>query len=43
MIAKGESFEGRGINPDIWVWRNEVMDLYPYNDKVLRVALRLSE
>lgn len=31
--------EGKGVSPDIWVWKNEVNDLVPYSDKVLKTAL----
>lgn len=30
-----------GISPDIWVLRTNVLDLAPYNDKVLQVAQKL--
>ena len=33
--------ETKGINPDIWVYPQEVQDLRPYNDKVLQSALEL--
>lgn len=33
--------ETEGINPDIWVYPQEVRDLRPYNDKVLQSALEL--
>ena len=32
--------EGHGLTPDVWVARNRVADLAPYEDKVLKVAHR---
>jgi C-terminal processing protease CtpA/Prc len=35
------SIEGKGIEPDIYVKLDKIEDLYPYEDKVLKTALKL--
>lgn len=35
--------ECKGINPDIWVSKNKIADLYPFEDKVLKTAIRVIE
>jgi C-terminal processing protease CtpA/Prc len=35
-----ECIEGKGIEPDIYVYKSDIKDLYPYNDKVLQTAKR---
>lgn len=32
--------EGRGLTPDIWVWIRKIEDLRPYEDKILKTAVR---
>jgi C-terminal processing protease CtpA/Prc len=34
------SFEGIGIEPNIWVWKSQIKDLYPYEDKILQTAIK---
>jgi C-terminal processing protease CtpA/Prc len=35
--------ERSGIEPDIWVYLKEVKDFAPYNDKLLKTAIRVAE
>lgn len=35
------SIECSGVTPDIWVTKNRVEDLYPYEDKIKKTALEL--
>jgi C-terminal processing protease CtpA/Prc len=35
------SIENIGIKPDVYVWNNRISDLYPYNDKVLKTAIKI--
>lgn len=35
------NFEGVGLSPDVWVYKNSIADLYPYDDKVLKTAITL--
>ena len=37
------NIEKKGISPDIWVMVTKVEDLYPYNDKILKTALKFLE
>lgn len=43
LFEDNYSFEGVGIAPDIWVWKNQINDLYPYEDKMLKTALRFCQ
>jgi carboxyl-terminal processing protease len=38
FFSDERAIENKGIEPDIWVNRNSVYDLAPYNDKVLKRA-----
>ena len=35
--------ENNGLEPNIWVWKTKVADLYPYEDKVLKTAYKFFE
>jgi C-terminal processing protease CtpA/Prc len=35
--------EGKGLEPDFWIPRTNPRDLYPYQDKLLKEAIRISE
>ncbi len=41
MAPDGSVIETQGLTPDVWVWKNRVEDLAPYDDKVLQTGLRV--